>query len=82
MKPYHRTIHLRHLFIDKKKVIGIRYFTDRDVQALVEKLPDVGWSEQYGMAYLPNKPANLAKIFETFRGVAWINTKAFPPARS
>ena len=60
-----------------QKIVGLQFFPDKVIQALVRELPSIRWSEQYNMAYLPNCPANLDKIFNTFRGVAWVNCSHF-----
>ena len=70
-------ITLKNLVIGQEKCIGLKYFSDKVVQALVNGLPEVRWSEEYGMSYLTNSPANLELIFNTFRGVAWINCNHF-----
>ncbi len=70
-------ITLKNLVIEQEKCIGLKFFTDRVVQALVNGLPGVRWSEEFGMNFLPNTPTNLDLIFKTFRGVAWINCNHF-----
>src|SRR5680860_1137318 len=54
-----------------------RQNTDKVVQALVDKLPDLNWSRQFGMFYVPNTKINLELIFKTFKGVAWVNGNYF-----
>lgn len=70
-------ITLKNLVIEQEKCIGLKFFTDRVVQALVNGLPGVRWNEEFGMNFLPNTPTNLDLIFKTFRGVAWINCNHF-----
>lgn len=70
-------ITLKNLVIEQEKCIGLKFFTDKVVQALVNGLPGVKWSEEFQMNYAPNTPANLDLIFKTFRGVAWINCNHF-----
>ncbi|HSI70209.1 MAG TPA: phage integrase N-terminal SAM-like domain-containing protein, partial [Gillisia sp.] len=70
-------ITLKNLVIEQEKCIGLKFFTDKVVQALVSGLPGVRWSEDYAMNYIVNTPANLNLIFRTFRGVAWINCNHF-----
>ncbi|SFF67532.1 hypothetical protein SAMN04488033_1048 [Salegentibacter agarivorans] len=36
-------ITLKNLIIDKEKCIGLKFFSDKVVQALVNDLPDVQW---------------------------------------
>lgn len=73
----HRSITLKHLLISDKKCIGLQFNTDKVVQALVDKLPDLNWSRQFGMFYVPNTKINLELIFKTFKGVAWVNGNYF-----
>jgi hypothetical protein len=47
------------------------------IQALLKELPDIKWSKQYGMAYIPNNKLNIKLIFQKFRGVAWVNGNYF-----
>jgi site-specific recombinase XerD len=72
-----RSITLKHLLIDDKKCIGLQFNTDKVVQALVDKLPDLNWSRQFGMFHVPNNKINLELIFKTFKGVAWVNGNYF-----
>ncbi|MBZ9730480.1 site-specific integrase [Salegentibacter sp. JZCK2] len=70
-------ITLKNLIIEKEKCIGLKFFTDKVVQAMVNDLPDIKWSEKFRMNYISNTPKNLELIFRTFRGVAWINCNHF-----
>jgi len=71
------TITLRHLIIDKKRMIGVEYSNNKTISALLETIEHVNWSDQYGMSYLHNTKSNLSKIFKTFRGEAWVNCRYF-----
>lgn len=70
-------ITLKNLLIDQEKCIGLKFFNNRVIQALVNDLPGVKWSDQYGMNYISNTSAHLDIIFTTFRGIAWINCSHF-----
>ena len=70
-------INLKHLVIDERKQIGLQFYPNKVIQALIKELPDIKWSKTYNMAYLPNREQNLKLIFKTFKGVCWINTKRF-----
>ena len=72
-----RYISLKNLLIGQEKCIGLKFFADKVVQALVNGLPGLKFSQEYAMHYIPNSPANLNLIFKTFRGVAWINCGHF-----
>ena len=55
--------------------IGFQFNTNKVVQALVDSLPNVCWSKEFGMYYIPNNKT-LELIFKT-RGVAWVNGNYF-----
>ncbi|PKD17029.1 hypothetical protein APR41_06225 [Salegentibacter salinarum] len=61
-------ITLKNLILDKEKCIGLKFFTDKVVQAMVNYLPEVKWSEKFRMNYILNTPENLELIFKTLRG--------------
>ena len=81
METKTRVITLKHLFIGSKRQIGLKFYTDKVIQALVKELPDPKWSDKYGMPYILNRKDNLDLIFKKFRGVAWINCHHFFPKR-
>ena len=70
-------ITLKNLIIEREKCIGLKFFTDKVVRAMVNNLPGVKWSEEFRIDYMVNTPQNLELIFNTFRGVAWINCNHF-----
>ena len=70
-------ITLKNLMIEDQKCIGIKFFQDKVLQALVNELPGVKWSEEFHMNYMLNTPKGLNRIFEQFRGVAWVNCNHF-----
>lgn len=72
-----KRITIRHLLIKKENKIGIKFYPDKVVQALIKQLPDVKWSNKYGMAYIANTPNNLSRIYNSFKGVAWVDGKYF-----
>lgn len=72
-----KCITLKHLLIDKKKYIGLKFYPDKVIQALVKTIPGIKWSNQYSMVYAPNNKVVLDSIFDTFRGTAWVNTSSF-----
>ena len=65
-------ITLRHLFIKNKKCIGLQFYPNKVIHALVKELPQVKWSSEFEMTYIPNAGPNLNTIFTTFKVVAWI----------
>ena len=72
-----RSITLKHLYINNAKQIGIKFYPDKIVQLTLKSIPNIKWSETYGMAYLLNSQKNLAIIFNAFKGVAWVNCGHF-----
>ncbi|MBC8769357.1 site-specific integrase [Arenibacter sp. BSSL-BM3] len=63
--------------INDQKMIGIKFSPDRLIQGLIKSLPGPKWSERYNMAYIPNTKGNLGIIFNTFKGMVWINYNRF-----
>ncbi len=72
-----KKITLKHLLINDQKKIGIQFYPDKVIQALIKSIPDVKWSEKFQMIYFPNTPKHFNAIHTTFRGVAYINMKYF-----
>ena len=77
MKHLSKNITIKHLLIDEKKHIGIQFYPDKVIQAIIKQLPDPKWSDKYAMVYVLNTKENLSMIFEKFRGIAWINCNYF-----
>ncbi len=63
--------------INDQKMIGIKFTPDKLIQNLVKGRPNPKWSKRYDMAYIPNTKGNLGIIFNTFKGVVWINYNRF-----
>lgn len=72
-----RSITLKHLLVGNQKMIGIKFYPDKVIQALIKELPNPRWSEKYGMVILPNTSKNVSLIMEKFKGVAWVNGQYF-----
>ena len=77
-----KNIALKHLLIDGRKQIGLKFYPDKVIQALVKELPSPKWSNEFSMVYLLNTPVNFDLIFSIFKGVAWINLSSFSTKRS
>lgn len=73
----HRVITLKHLLIKQEKQIGLKFNSDKMIQTVIKGLPDVKWSNQFGMAYLKNNSKNIELIFNDFKGIAWVNGSHF-----
>lgn len=74
---FQRSITLKHLLINQKKCIGLQFSTNKVLQALVDSLPDITWSKEFGMFYVTNNKSNLELIFKKFHGIAWVNGNYF-----
>lgn len=68
-------ITLKHLHIKGEKQIGLRFYPNKVLNALVKGLPNIKWSDEYNMSYISNNKTNINIIFHTFKGVAWIDGK-------
>ncbi|MFK7758030.1 MAG: site-specific tyrosine recombinase/integron integrase [Flavobacteriales bacterium] len=76
-----KQITLRHLYLNQTAFIGLEFKADKVLNALVLRLTDVVWNEEYSMYTTPNRRHALDHLFNTFRGVAWVNCKYFFPDR-
>lgn len=76
-KNFNRSITLKHLLIQKQQCIGLQFYTDKVIEALVKELPNPKWSTTFNMVYVVNTKHNINLIFEKFRGVAWVNGNYF-----
>ena len=72
-----KQISLKHLLIKEQKCIGLQFYPDKVIQALIKGLPNPKWSTQFNMVFLINNKDNLDAIFKKFKGVAWVNTSHF-----
>ncbi|WP_282032111.1 site-specific tyrosine recombinase/integron integrase [Winogradskyella eximia] len=72
-----KNITLKHLLIDQNKCIGLQFSSSKVLQLLVDALPNISWSREFEMHYLPNNKSNLDLIFKTFYGIAWVNGNYF-----
>ena len=77
MSSQKKNITLKHLLINGEKKIGLKFYPDKVIQALIKELPTPKWSKEFSMVYLPNTPKITDLIFSKFKGVAWINSGNF-----
>lgn len=63
--------------IKDEKCIGILFYPNKVIQALIKQLPGVKWSNEHQVVYVKNTKQNLTSIYSQFKGVAWINAKYF-----
>ncbi|RLD26988.1 MAG: recombinase [Bacteroidetes bacterium] len=74
---FSQQITLKHLLIDNKKCIGLKFYSNKVLNAIIKELESISWSDEFNMYYVPNTKYNLDRIYSLFRGVAWINSKYF-----
>ncbi|MDP5011651.1 MAG: site-specific integrase [Crocinitomicaceae bacterium] len=74
---FRKSITLKHLLINETRCIGIQFQPDKVVNALLKELPNIKWSNDFNLPYVPNTKANIGLIYQKFRGVAWVNTNYF-----
>jgi site-specific recombinase XerD len=74
---FKKSITLKHLLINEARCIGIQFQPDKVVNALLKELPNIKWSNDFNLPYVPNTKANIGLIYQKFRGVAWVNTNYF-----
>jgi site-specific recombinase XerD len=75
----HKTISIKHLYINNEKQIGLKFYPDKTINVFMKTLPNIKWSKEFGIAYIKNSKQNLATIFKTFKGIAWVNCQHFFP---
>ena len=81
MNTTKKNIALKHLLINGKKQIGLKFYPDKVIHALIKEIPNTKWSQEFGMVYIVNTPENFNLIFSIFKGVAWINLSSFSTKR-
>lgn len=74
---YNQHITLKHLSIENKSYIGLKFYANKTIQILIKELKGVNWSSEFTMHYILNNKSNLDHIFTLFKGVAWIDTQYF-----
>jgi site-specific recombinase XerD len=68
-------IHLRHLHHRGKRHFGLFFSYDPALVSHTRKLSGISWSQTNKCWYLPNNPANLKRLFEHFKGTAWLQSE-------
>jgi len=76
MRP-NKHITLKHLLIRNQKMIGLQFYPDKVIQAMIKELPNPKWSNKFSMVYIINTKENIDTIFNKFKGVALINGNSF-----
>lgn len=70
-------ITLKHLLINEQKFIGLQFHPNKQIEQLLNSFEDCRYHDQFMMYAVPNTKHNFNKIFDTFRGIAWINGAHF-----
>ncbi len=77
MSIFSKHITLKHLLIYNQRMIGLQFYPDKVIHALIKELPNPKWSNEFAMVYICYSKENLTTIFEKFRGIAWVNGNSF-----
>jgi site-specific recombinase XerD len=70
-------ITLKHLLIDEEKCIGLQFYPNKAVEKILNSQDIYKWNNQFSMFCAPNNSKNFAFVFNSFRGIAWINGAHF-----
>lgn len=70
-------ITLKHLLINEEKFIGLQFHPNPSIDNIIQRLPSCSFIAEYNMYAVPNSKENLNLIFDTFRGIAWVNGSYF-----
>lgn len=62
-----KVITLKNLLINGTKHIGLLFYPDKVIQALIKEIPDVRWSKKYNMPIVPNTKGHLRLIFSKYK---------------
>lgn len=57
-------------------VVSLRFEKDFGLIAKVKSIKGVSWSQSQGFWYIPREAFNLNQVFETLKGVAWLDYSA------
>ncbi|MCG8184294.1 site-specific tyrosine recombinase/integron integrase [Tenacibaculum piscium] len=58
-------------------MIGLQFYPNKVIHALIKELPEPKWSAEFNMVYLKYSKNNINAIFQKFKGVIWIHGNAF-----
>ena len=72
-----RMVTLKHIYHRNEKCIGLKFYPDKVIQALVKELPNPRWHAESNCVIIRNTKDNLTQVFRKFRGVAWVNGQYF-----
>ena len=77
MKNNFGNITLKHILIKDQKYIGLKFYPNKGIQAIIQKHNNYSWNEEFSMYITNNIKENFNAIFSHFKGVAWINGTHF-----
>lgn len=72
-----RMVTLKHIQYQNTRYIGLKFYPDKVIQALVKQLPQPKWHAASSCVIVKNTKENLTQVFDKFRGVAWVNGQYF-----
>ncbi len=70
-------ITLKHLIIKEEKHIDLQVSANKAIHAIIESQNIFHWNDWLNMYNAPNNKENLNLIFDSFKGIAWINGAHF-----
>jgi site-specific recombinase XerD len=77
MKSKFGNITLKHLLINEIKHIGLQFFPNKTVETILNSQKIFTWNEEFNMYCAPNTKENFNLVFNSFKGIAWINGSHF-----
>lgn len=69
-------IRLNPIKINNQKFVKISFPMTEGVKKLVKTIPNVKWSKELECVYIPSDYKTIQAVFNTFKGIAWVDTKA------
>ena len=70
-------ITLKHLLINEEKHIGLQFLPNKSIESILSKQSNFSWNSKYNMHSAPHNKVNFNFIFDSFKGIAWINGSRF-----
>ena len=74
---YQYQITLKHLLIDNKKRIGLKFEHNEALENILKGNEAFSWSAYYNMYFCINNKTNTNWIYTVFNGIAWVNGQNF-----
>ena len=69
MERLTKQIALKHIMVDQQKMVGLKFYPDKVIHALIKQIPEVKWDNNMNLAVVANTKINLDLIFSLFKGV-------------